>query len=524
LISAVARDTPMNPFKWLKSKSPPPVKQTSHGASPLPPAESSDVKLMDARCMALYDFDAAGEDELSFRKDDILLITGELNGWYLGKSLDGSAVGIFPGNYVKIIPGTAQPTTWMFNGGKDSPPHAQQQQPASKGITAKPALNHPQQVLSTAAVKPMEIRCIALWDFNAASEDELSFRKDDILLITLRGESKEWYLGRSLDGSAAGIFPANYVKILSPDTSKVAPVPAKAAAAVPAKLATPTISISAAAATVKKSLTTAPVLTSGAVGDKEAAAAPASVTPRTTHTYGDDTKELTEAKVTLTTLSTLEEDSEFWKVETEWGNALNKNIEDYTAEQIKKGLSPITFKLDAVQKVHNPVLERRFISAQARLRAAHQAAGTPPDWNARERYGFHGTRLSNISKICTVGLLRVGHPLNPSKSVDDGYFGVPSCGVYLSRYCDYTLKYSNQLAPLRIGDVVKVIMFRLLPGRSRHIPKRTANLKPTDSPGYHSHSSSNHQEWYLFDESQCCPAYILTVRAIENRRTTSDDT
>lgn len=31
------------------------------------------------------------------------------------------------------------------------------------------------------------------------------------------------------------------------------------------------------------------------------------------------------------------------------------------------------------------------------------------------------------------------------------------------------------------------------------------------------------QEWYLFNEEQCCPTHVLTVRAIINRRTTGDD-
>jgi len=34
---------------------------------------------------------------------DILYVTGELNGWYLGKTQDGSRVGIFPSNYVTML-------------------------------------------------------------------------------------------------------------------------------------------------------------------------------------------------------------------------------------------------------------------------------------------------------------------------------------------------------------------------------------------------------------------------------------
>ena len=59
---------------------------------------------MDARCEALFDFQGQDVDELSFKKGDQLVITGELNGWYLGKITSTGAVGIFPSNYVSVLP------------------------------------------------------------------------------------------------------------------------------------------------------------------------------------------------------------------------------------------------------------------------------------------------------------------------------------------------------------------------------------------------------------------------------------
>jgi len=67
-----------------------------------PGAPGEALKLIDATCEALYDFEAQGADELSFKQGETLIITGELNGWYLGKTKDGSRVGIFPSNYVTI--------------------------------------------------------------------------------------------------------------------------------------------------------------------------------------------------------------------------------------------------------------------------------------------------------------------------------------------------------------------------------------------------------------------------------------
>lgn len=135
--------------------------------------------------------------------------------------------------------------------------------------------------------------------------------------------------------------------------------------------------------------------------------------------------------------------------------------------------------------------------------------------------GYHGTRSTNIEKIAANGLLKVGNPKNPSKSTDEGFFGDPKYGVYISRYMEYALKYSNNLRPLNPGGVVKIVRFRLVPGRCCHIQKLSKGILPTK--GYHSHHSSNFLEWYLFDERQCHPDAILEVEAIENNRTYADD-
>ena len=59
--------------------------------------------LIDAQCAALFDFDGQDDDELSFKAGDILIITGELNGWFLGRCRDGGEkVGIFPSNFVQM--------------------------------------------------------------------------------------------------------------------------------------------------------------------------------------------------------------------------------------------------------------------------------------------------------------------------------------------------------------------------------------------------------------------------------------
>eukprot|EP00669_Euglena_mutabilis_P004881 TRINITY_DN16250_c0_g1_i1.p2 TRINITY_DN16250_c0_g1~~TRINITY_DN16250_c0_g1_i1.p2 ORF type:complete len:126 (-),score=63.47 TRINITY_DN16250_c0_g1_i1:220-597(-) len=124
--------------------------------------------------------------------------------------------------------------------------------------------------------------------------------------------------------------------------------------------------------------------------------------------------------------------------------------------------------------------------------------------------------------MCRYSLLRFKHPLNPCKTqVDDGYFGSNRKGVYVSRYADYTFKYANRQVPLEPKEQCKILQFRTLPGRSKHIPKMCGPIDPTD--GFDSHSSPSFLEWFLFNEDQLLPEYILTVEAKEDTRTAADD-
>jgi len=61
-----------------------------------------ELKIMDSIATAIHQFDATAEDELSFKVGDQIRVTGEVNGWYLGKSVDGLREGIFPCSYVDI--------------------------------------------------------------------------------------------------------------------------------------------------------------------------------------------------------------------------------------------------------------------------------------------------------------------------------------------------------------------------------------------------------------------------------------
>lgn len=218
-----------------------------------------------------------------------------------------------------------------------------------------------------------------------------------------------------------------------------------------------------------------------------------------------------------TLLVEISKDSEeFWELEEKFNANLQGSNEDYVGNRIKAGKKPLRFILVGAEKVVNPVLEARFELKKNELCAIRDAK------EVRERTSFHGTHPKNLKSLLHYSLLRFKHPLNPCKAqVDDGYFGTNKKGIYVSRYADYTLKYSNRVCALDAGDEVKTIMFRTLPGRSKHIEKLVGPIDPT--PGYDSHSSPTFLEWYLFDEAQVCPVYVLKVKAVEDTRTAADD-
>jgi hypothetical protein len=226
---------------------------------------------------------------------------------------------------------------------------------------------------------------------------------------------------------------------------------------------------------------------------------------------------IAELKTATFTLTEIEKDSEaFWDMEDKFKANIQGRIEDYVQTRITAGKRPLTFILVKCERVVNAVLARRFERRKAAL------VKEAPE-HSRERVSFHCTDPKHVSSICKTSLLRYKHPLNPCKTQsDDGYFGTNRKGVYVSRYSDYTYKYCNDaLSPLDAGQTAQVIMFRTLPGKTFHIKNLVGGIDPT--PGYHSHSSPNFMEWYLFNEDQRCPDYVLTIKAVEDSRTVADD-
>ncbi|XP_015376235.1 PREDICTED: uncharacterized protein LOC107170575 isoform X3 [Diuraphis noxia] len=120
---------------------------------------------------ALYNFVGQTSRELSFRKGDIIFVRKQIDkNWYEGEH--NAMVGLFPFNYVEVIPYDGVRTT----------PH-----------------------------RPYEGQARAKFNFVAQTNMELSLVKGELVVLTRRVDNN-WYEGRI--GSKKGIFPVSYVTVL----------------------------------------------------------------------------------------------------------------------------------------------------------------------------------------------------------------------------------------------------------------------------------------------------------------------
>ncbi|KAK3883729.1 hypothetical protein Pcinc_011963 [Petrolisthes cinctipes] len=131
-------------------------------------ARTPDVKQV---ARALYNFTAQNKRELTFNKGDVVFIRRQIDkNWYEGE-VRGS-VGIFPCNYVEIVP---------------------------------------YENVKTMSRKPTEGQARARFNFQAQTSMEMSLSKGELVVLSRRVD-ENWYEGRI--GNRKGIFPVSYVDTL----------------------------------------------------------------------------------------------------------------------------------------------------------------------------------------------------------------------------------------------------------------------------------------------------------------------
>ncbi|XP_059928389.1 intersectin-1 isoform X2 [Gadus macrocephalus] len=178
------------------SPAPPRSKTSESGASESPPCgkhpSPSPTKLSDSgeEYMAMYTYESSEQGDLSFQQGDVVLVTRKEGDWWTG--VVSGKNGVFPSNYVKP---------------RDS--SSESLGPAGKtGSLGK---------------KPEIAQVIA--PYSATGAEQLTLAPGQLILIRKKNPGGWWEGELQARGKKRqiGWFPANYVKLLSPSTSKTTP-------------------------------------------------------------------------------------------------------------------------------------------------------------------------------------------------------------------------------------------------------------------------------------------------------------
>ncbi|KAI0351297.1 SH3-domain-containing protein [Trametes cingulata] len=143
------------------------------------------------------------------------LVEGELieeieqldEGWWSGVGGGGTKQGLFPANYVEIVEQeTAAPAT--------PPPPSPPPPPPPPPAPPAPAAAHAEPEAESAG--DLGSWAIALYDYEAAEDNEISFKEGD-RITHIEAASEDWWQGTDKDGNV-GLFPdssgtANYVEL-----------------------------------------------------------------------------------------------------------------------------------------------------------------------------------------------------------------------------------------------------------------------------------------------------------------------
>ncbi|XP_064008539.1 intersectin-1 isoform X5 [Pogoniulus pusillus] len=148
--------------------------------------------------IAMYTYESSEQGDLTFQQGDMILVTKKDGDWWTGTLGDKS--GVFPSNYVRL---------------KDS------EVPGAAGKTG------------SLGKKPEIAQVIA--SYTATGPEQLTLAPGQLILIRKKNPGGWWEGELQARGKKRqiGWFPANYVKLLSPGTSKTTPTELPKSTALP---------------------------------------------------------------------------------------------------------------------------------------------------------------------------------------------------------------------------------------------------------------------------------------------------
>ncbi|XP_077455456.1 SH3 domain-containing protein 21 [Stigmatopora argus] len=154
-------------------------------------------------CEVVYPYQPMNEDELPlFIGEKVEIISEIEDGWWMG--MKNGRVGAFPANFVREI--FVVPKDGKHNDSKTRPKLSDAIFKIEKRATVR---NKAKNVVEC---------CQAMFDYKAKAEDELDFKKGDVVVL-LRKETEDegWWEGE-LNGRR-GFFPDNFVMVIPPKDS-----------------------------------------------------------------------------------------------------------------------------------------------------------------------------------------------------------------------------------------------------------------------------------------------------------------
>ncbi|XP_054653972.1 intersectin-1 isoform X5 [Dunckerocampus dactyliophorus] len=171
-----------NTSETTVSESPPNGKRPS--PTPVKPTESGE------EYVAMYTYESSEQGDLSFQQGDVVMVTRKEGDWWTG--MVGGKTGVFPSNYVK-------------------PRDSNSESLGSAGKTG------------SLGKKPEIAQVIA--PYSATGAEQLTLAPGQLILIRKKNPGGWWEGELQARGKKRqiGWFPANYVKLLSPSTSKTTP-------------------------------------------------------------------------------------------------------------------------------------------------------------------------------------------------------------------------------------------------------------------------------------------------------------
>uniref|UniRef100_A0A7N8YIZ9 Intersectin 2b n=1 Tax=Mastacembelus armatus TaxID=205130 RepID=A0A7N8YIZ9_9TELE len=185
--------------------------------------------------IALYTYESPAAGDLTFREGDVILVSKREGEWWKGSI--GDRIGIFPGTYVKLADTSSVSVKKKPEIAKVIRTHSStgpEQLNLENGqlilILGKNASGWWLGELQARGKKRQKgwfpashvtilgsnsvCQVIAIYDYTAANEDEMSFSKGQLINV-LDKNNPDWWKGE-LNGET-GLFPTNYVKMTTAD-------------------------------------------------------------------------------------------------------------------------------------------------------------------------------------------------------------------------------------------------------------------------------------------------------------------